>query len=58
MTKQKRITVRGAQRADIDPSVLLQIMLAIGDNWDAPKEDRSSADVFNAAIEDVEESAR
>ncbi len=58
MAAQKRITVRGQQRADIDPLVFLQVLLAISQDWDQEDDGcRPSPDAFQAAIEDIEESA-
>jgi hypothetical protein len=57
VSRSKRLTVSGQQRTDVDPLVLLQILLAIGEKWDQ-KERTSSADVFEAAIEDHQETAR
>lgn len=55
MARRKRITVRGKQRADIDPLAFLHVLLAIGDEWDEPTESRPSPDVHQAAIEDRQE---
>lgn len=53
MTRQHRITVSGKPRVDIDALVLLQVLLAIGEEWDHPDDGlASSPDAFDAAIED------
>jgi hypothetical protein len=57
MSTSKRITVSGQQRTDVDPLVLLQILLAIGENWDQERRTLST-DAFEAAIEDHQETAR
>jgi hypothetical protein len=57
MASSKRITVRGKQRSDIDPLVLLHVLLAIAEEREHEDGDRPvSPDVFGAAIADLQES--
>lgn len=55
---KKRIKIIGQQRADIDPQLLVQILLAIGQELDgrppAPVHEQTSPDVHLSAIEDSE----
>jgi hypothetical protein len=48
-----RIIVSGKPRTDIDPRVLLHLLLAIAREQQGAKAPTNSPDVFNAAIEDV-----
>jgi hypothetical protein len=51
--KSKRITVRGKQRAEIDPELFVQILVAIAlEMAQETKLAPTSPDVFDAAIED------
>jgi hypothetical protein len=55
MQQQKRLVVRGRQRKNIDPHLLVQVLLAIGAEW-ARNEPRtavgSGIDVLDSAVED------
>jgi hypothetical protein len=53
MAKQRKIIVRGKPRTDIDPAVLVQVLLAIAAEWERPHgRSNESPDAFDAAIED------
>ena len=52
MQRERQITVRGKQRADIDAELFVQILIAIGRDLDAPKNLPHSPDTFDAVIED------
>lgn len=53
MVKQRKIIVRGKQRADIDPVLLVEVLLAIAAEWELPASPVfASPDAYDAAIED------
>jgi hypothetical protein len=57
MKHDRRLVVRGRQRSRIDPALLVQVLLAIVAEWDAPggaTGSPRSVDTFDAAIEDRE----
>ncbi len=60
MAAQKRIKVRGKQRAEIDAWAFLRVLLTISEHWSqgAGDDSRSSPDAFRAAIEDSQEPPR
>ena len=39
MANQRKIIVRGEPRSDIDPAVLVQVLLAIAADWQRPHEE-------------------
>jgi len=55
MVKLRKIIVRGKPQSDIDPAVLVQVLLAIAAEWERPAKPSRSPDAFDAAIEDRQE---
>lgn len=57
MKHDKRLVVRGRQRQKIDPNLLVQVLLAIGQEWENPDEvgrEASGVDAFASSVEDRE----
>ncbi len=58
MVKNRRLVVHGQQRKEIDPGLLVQVLLAIDREWREgqrpPAATFSGLDSFGAAIEDNE----
>ena len=56
MAKQKRITVWGKARRDIDPLLFVHVLVAIAEEQEQTVVASSSPDAYDAAIEDLTES--
>lgn len=57
MKQPKRLVVRGRQRQKVDPHLLVQVLLAIGRQWDGPNaatREGAGVDAFDSAVEDSE----
>lgn len=55
MQHDRHLIVRGRQKREIDPNLLVQILLAIANDWqggDTASKQFDSVDTFDAAIED------
>ena len=56
MASQKRIIVRGEAREDVDPLLLVHVLVAIAEEQEQAVVASSSPDAYDAAIEDLTES--
>ena len=58
MQHHKRLVVRGLKRNKIDPNLLVQVLLAISEEWALPPgevlREGSGVDTFDSSVEDRE----